>query len=227
MLNTGNLQHFIHICGLGYTRGMAAIIFDFDGTIADSFDYVADFLAASSRRAPLSTHQKQDLRQRSMIRMARQLGHPWWRLPSLFMKGRKQMTAGITDIKPFAGIPEVLQKLHAEGHELFIVSSNTVVSIHAFLHHHNLHTYFLEVDGNVGLLGKGRALRRLLKAQSLETNDAVYIGDERRDIHGAQVIDMRIIAVTWGFDQPAALKALKPTAVANKPAELITILEEL
>jgi phosphoglycolate phosphatase len=205
---------------------MAAIIFDFDGTIADSFDYVAAFLAGETRMPPLSDDQKQELRGLSMVAMARHLGHRWWRMPRLLFKGRWRMGSVINQLRPFDGIPAVLAKLHAEGHELFIVSSNSVRNVRAFLSHHKLQTYFLEIYGGVGLFGKAPALRRLLKEHQLELKDTVYIGDELRDIEAAQSIKLPVIAVTWGFARSSDLEAQQPAALANTPADLIRILEE-
>jgi phosphoglycolate phosphatase len=206
---------------------MAAIIFDFDGTIADSFDYVAGFLADEAGAGPLSEARKQELHGLSMAAMARHFGHSWWRLPGLLFKGRRQMKGVIKRLQPFSGITTVIEKLHAEGHELFIVSSNSVQNVKTFLHHHGLHTYFLEIYGGVGLFGKAPALRKLLRDQHLESKNAVYIGDELRDVQAAQSIKLPIIAVTWGFARPADLEALKPTALATTPSELVQLLEEL
>lgn len=206
---------------------MAAIILDFDGTIADSFDFIVDFVTQEAGQPPLGTTEKQALRGQSMAAIARNFGHPWWRLLGLFFRGRRQMHQAINRVKPFDGVPDVIRKLHAEGHELFIVTSNTVPNVHKFLHHHHLHENFLEVYGGVGLFGKARALKRLLKEQNFERVDALYIGDEVRDIKAAESVPLRIIAVTWGFAQPADLEALQPTALVSHPADLIRILEEL
>lgn len=205
---------------------MAAIIFDFDGTIADSFDYIAGFLADEAGQ-PLTVDQVEALRGQSMTSIGRQFGHSWTKLIRLFFKGRRRMHLVIDKVKPFADMPDVINKLHAEGHELFIVTSNTVDNVHKFLHHYDLHEYFLEVYGGAGLLGKPRYLKRLLKDQNLEREDAWYIGDETRDVKAAHKARIRMIAVTWGFARPSELEALRPTAIAQKPEEIIKILEEM
>jgi phosphoglycolate phosphatase len=205
---------------------MAAIIFDFDGTIADSFDFVVDFLAVEAGREALTAAEKQTLRGQSMASIGRGLGLSWFRLLRLFFKGRQRMGAAIDQIKPFDGIPRLLQKLHAEGHELFILTSNTVPNVHKFLHQHELHTYFLEVYGGIGVFGKAPALRKLLGEQHLEIKDSLYVGDELRDVQAAQAVAMRMVAVAWGFARPSGLEALRPTAIAETPDDLLKVLEE-
>lgn len=206
---------------------MAAIIFDFDGTIADSFDYVSDFMAREAGINKLSDEQKQSLRSLSMTDMAKKLGYHWWSAPMLFLKGRHRMQKAIRHLEPVDGMPDLMRKLHAEGHELFILSTNSLRNISRFLHHHKLHIYFLEIYGGAGIFGKARALRRLLKQQQFKTEQAVYVGDERRDVEAARAIRMRVIAVTWGFAARSDLKAHHPTAMADTPDELMRVLEEV
>jgi len=102
-----------------------------------------------------------------------------------------------------------------------------VSNVRSFLHEHALHTYFLEIYGGVGLFGKAPTLRRLLREQHLDPKDAVYIGDELRDVQAAQAVSLPVIAVTWGFARLSDLKAKRPTALANRPADLMGILDKL
>ena len=206
---------------------MATIIFDLDGTIADSFDYITDFLAHEKNKQTLEPIQKEQLKGMSMLAIARKLDHKWWKMPILFMRGRRNMERAMHKMRPFDGMPELIRKVHAEGHELFIVSSNSVKNIHKFLHHQNLHTYFLEVYGGVSIFGKSPALRQLFKEQNIDTKDAIYVGDELRDIQACQSVNLRIIAVSWGFANKNDLANLKPTALVDSPAELMSYLEEL
>lgn len=206
---------------------MSAIIFDFDGTIADSFDYVAEFLAGIVGIEQLTNKQREELRHKSMSAMTRYLNYPTWKLPMLYFRGRKAMGSDIRNIQPFKDMPDVIRKLHAEGHELFIVTSNSLNNVHAFLHQHELHEYFLKVVASVSIFGKASALRKLLKEQQLSIEDAFYVGDELRDIQSAKSINLRVISATWGFARLQDLQLAKPLALIDKPEDLLKILEEL
>jgi phosphoglycolate phosphatase len=201
------------------------IIFDFDGTIADSFDYVSEFLLAEANVGPVNESSKQILRGLSMQAMARSLGFKWYQMPRLLFRGRQGMVGSAKHLHPFDGMTEVIRKLHAEGHELFLLSSNNVRNIRAFLHKHDLHEYFLEIYGGVGLFGKAPAMRKLLRENSFDVKQAIYIGDELRDAEAAQSIGMRVISVLWGFARPEDLKTINPKRLAHKPSDIIAILE--
>ena len=208
---------------------MGAIIFDMDGTIADSFDYVSDFLVQQAHMAPLSDEQKKSLHGLSIREMASKLGYHWWDAPRLFIHGRRLMKRSIRGrrLQSFTGMTEVIHKLHNEGHELFVLSTNSLRNVHHFLDEQKIHQYFLEIYAGVGVFGKASGLRQLLKDQHLGAAETVYVCDELRDIEAAQSVGVRTVAVTWGFAKRVNLVAMKPTALADTPTELMRILEEV
>jgi phosphoglycolate phosphatase len=206
---------------------MSVIIFDFDGTIADSRDYFVNFIAKEANKFPLSEKELQGLHGLPLVTIARRLGHHWWQMPNLYFKGRKKMDAIIPDLKPFRGMIDVVDKLHAEGHELFIVSSNSVKNIRRFLKRHHIYEHFLEIYGGAEVFGKSRTIRQLLKRNNLTTKESILIGDELRDVQAAQSLGMRVVAVTWGFASKTIIEEAKPTAIAYSPADIIRILNEI
>lgn len=207
---------------------MATIIFDFDGTIADSFDYVAGFLEQHVRRShPLTPEEKKTLRGMTMKQMALHLGSPYWKLPILFILGRQAMGRAIYNVPIFEGMGKVIEQLHAEGHELMIVSSNNNRNIRKSLKQHHMYKYFTDVYGNAAFFGKKRAIRRILWRNSLKVKDAFYIGDEVRDVVAAKAAGIRVISAAWGFDERKILESHGPTAIADKPHDIVRLLEEL
>jgi phosphoglycolate phosphatase len=203
------------------------VIFDFDGTIADSFGVIIEvFEKLTKQPRKLSQAELDELRDLPLLSIAKKLGLSNWQIPFLLYRGRRMMANRLPEIQPFAGIPEVIEKLHAEGHELFIMSSNSQRNIKKFLKTYNLNTYFVDVKGGVGIFSKPRALRGLLRGNNLEVSNTFYIGDETRDVEAAQQVGTRSIAVLWGFARDEKLVALNPTATATEPSDIVRILEE-
>jgi phosphoglycolate phosphatase len=135
------------------------------------------------------------------------------------------MDVVIKDIKPFPGMKDVIKKLHAEGHELFIVSSNSVKNIRIFLKHHEMQELFVEIYGGVEMFGKAAMLHQLLRDNNLKVNQSISVGDEVRDAQAAKSIGMRTVAVTWGFAKKEDLVEVEPSYVIDTPDELINKLE--
>jgi phosphoglycolate phosphatase len=124
-----------------------AIIFDFDGTIADSFQYVYDFLCREAGRpADEQAAAAMQYRGMSMKAMALKLGIPLWRLPFLYFRGRKVMREHLMDVQPFGGMPELIRALHSSGERMYIVSSNSARNIRNFLKTNELESYFIGED---------------------------------------------------------------------------------
>jgi len=206
---------------------MAAFIFDFDGTIADSRDYIIDFIAKEAGAYPLDTLKKHELYGKSVIAIARHLGIRWYQLPKLLIKGRNNMAKIMHHLKPYPGMIEVLKKINHEGHQVIIVSSNSVKNIRSFLKHHKLDEEILAVYGGIEVFGKAPIFRQVINEFALDINQTIIIGDELRDIEAAQSVNLRQVAVTWGFASIEQLRETKPTWIAEQPGMLLKILEEI
>jgi phosphoglycolate phosphatase len=206
---------------------MSAIVFDFDGTIVDSRKYFIEFISKEAGRSPLTQVEEESLYGLPLAAVAKALGMSWWRLPRLYFKGRKRMDAVIRDLEPFEDMPKTIKKLHAEGHELFIISSNSIKNIRVFLKKHKLREHFVEIYGGVEVFGKASMFHRLLREHGFKPNELISVGDEIRDIEAAQSVKVKTVAVTWGFARAEDLKKLGPDAMANTPEEIIMAIAEL
>ena len=200
---------------------MKTVIFDFDGTIADSFDFVLDFLIEAAGHEPITDSGiRDDYRQLSMLGMARRLGISWFKLPFLLMRGRQEMARRMQHVKPFPEMVELLRELHKSNYQLLIVSTNAAQTIELFLRQNQLADYFDKIVGSISVFGKAPALRRIVKNFQLRLTDVVYIGDEVRDIEASKAAGIDCISVSWGFANTRFLEAAKPFALVHTPAEL-------
>jgi len=206
---------------------MANIIFDFDGTIADSFEVIVSIIKKLTHvRGELDEASVYELRQQPIPVIMKKLNVHSWQLPILVVRGRYMMKHRMKEIKLFEGMIKTLEELHAEGHNLFIVSSNSSHNVVELLKQHNLAKGFVDIEGGVSLNNKESALTKLIRRNSLDTRETWYIGDELRDIDAATATELRSIAVSWGFTDKNTLMSHEPTALAQKPTDIMTILND-
>lgn len=202
-----------------------ALIFDFDGTLGDSFELAADIAYELTGLSPLPAAEVAKLRRLPLIKAVRRVGIPLHRLPRLLLSGRQAMHERIHEVAPFPGITETLQALHEAGYNMLIMSSNSEQNVRAFLRGNGLELYFSGVYGGVGLFGKAAALRKIIRRNGLKAAECFYIGDEERDIIAAARAGVRPVAVTWGYQAAEALAARRPYAMIKMPPELIELIE--
>lgn len=206
-------------------QSVKTIVFDFDGTIANSFSSLLGvFEDITDRQQKLTPTEIDDLRKKTLKEILDYLEVKKWQIPRLIIKAKKAMAIKITDIKPFDGLPQVIKTLHQDGYRLFILSSNSSKIISKFLKANNMDSYFVSVYGDIGLRSKASALKKLMKKEHITKAQCVYIGDEVRDIEASRKISITHVAVGWGFNHPSTLKDQHPTALAMKPRDLLTIL---
>lgn len=208
---------------------MATLIFDFDGTIADTLTAIVQItnrLAPAYGFTPTTPDRLAHLRTLTPQQLIEQSEIPLFRMPFLIRRVRRELRQEIPNISPIQGLPEVLVEL-AQCHQLMIVSSNAASNIQQFLTLNQLTGLFDPIYANVGLLGKARRLRRILNRHGLLPSHTLYVGDETRDIAAAHQIGLPVTAVSWGFSSLEALQNQQPTFVATEPAQLQAIASQI
>jgi phosphoglycolate phosphatase len=200
-------------------------IFDFDGTIVDSFVAMIAVFNKNVRGTdnPLTTEEIQRLRGMSSRRAIRNLGVKWWQVPKLLIEGLPDFHALLPGLNTFPGLQETFVALQQRGDKLFIVTSNTRGSVDTFLGLHNLEKYFTDIDTGAGIFTKSKHIRNLIRKNNLKRRQTVYVGDETRDIQAARLARVKIVSVAWGFNTRAILKRQRPNYLIDTPKELLLI----
>ena len=202
------------------------LIFDFDGTLADTFHHLVEIsnrLAEEFRFRAITPTQVKLFKSYSVLEVIRELEVPLLKVPQIVRRAQQELQKDIAAVDPFPGLHDALQALKARGVQMGILTTNSAKNVHAFLKNHDIDIFdFVVTTGHVW--GKHTALKRLLKKHGLTAGQVVYIGDETRDIEAAQKAGVKIAAVTWGYNSAEALRQAGPDFLIPTPARLSDLL---
>jgi phosphoglycolate phosphatase len=205
------------------------ILFDFDGTLADSFSQslaAYNHLAPRLNLKPAPPEQVADMRKMGAGPLMRALGIPMWKLPRLMIAARAELQNRIQDVQPFPGMADALRDLAAAGTKMAILTSNSRENVATFLARHQLGD-FLDIDAGASLFGKGTRLSRLLKDLGCAPACTAYVGDTVPDIRAAREAGIIAVAVAWGYSDRVLLEAENPDALVDRPEDLARVLLDL
>jgi phosphoglycolate phosphatase len=199
--------------GSGSGRAERLVIFDFDGTLADSaawFTGVLNDVARAYGFRVLTKEQIEALRGCDNRTIVRALGVPTWKLPFIARHVRRLAARDADRIRLFAGVEAMLQSLSARGFHLAIVSSNGEDTIRRVLGPETSQLIGTYACG-AALFGKARRIRAVLRRTGIGPDRAIAIGDEVRDIEAARRAGIASGAIAWGYATPELLSRHRPT----------------
>lgn len=197
-------------------------IFDFDGTLADSFGFfvsVINRLAEHHNFRPIDTNHLERVRGYDIKTLLRQADLPLWKLPQVGSHYKRLMTENIATISLFDGIGPLLRQLAEGSVVLAVVSSNSPENVRRVLGP-ELAGLIRHYECGAALLGKRTHLRRVLLHSGVPAQRAIYIGDETRDRDAAKAEMIDFGAVAWGYATPAALAGAAPTCMFESPSDI-------
>src|SRR6266404_1739178 len=131
-------------------------------------------------------------------------------------------------LEAFAGMEEVLLRLHAEGRRLGVVTAKRRSTVDlAFARVPLAHLFETVVGGDETEKHKPDPEPLLLAAGRLgvDPTTAAYVGDSPFDIRAAKAAGMYAVAVTWGrIHDRSKLEREEPDAIADTAEELFELL---
>lgn len=186
-------------------------IFDFDGTLADSFPW---FIASLDQTADhfglkrVDPNEIESLREMSSRDALNHLRVPMLKLPAITLYMHNLFAEGMHDIALFPGAAEMLFALHEAGVKLALVSSNAETNVR-----HVLGAAAGVVDHyscGASLWGKAQKFGGVLRTLRQSTARTISIGDEIRDIDAAHQAKLTAGVMTFGYNSRRALAGHGP-----------------
>lgn len=204
------------------------ILFDFDGTIADSFDGMITIINALAEKyhfKKLQGNEINSLRAENVTTLFKKLNVSLLKLPLLARDTKAMQQEQITMIKPINGVKEALIELQKAGFKLGILTSNGQENVQNFLKKNNIDVFtYFSFDSS--LFGKDKMIKRFINKHKLDQDQVIYVGDEIRDIEASINAGITMIAVTWGFNSKEGLVKYQPDYLIEKPSDLIHVLKK-
>src|SRR5207245_5767296 len=188
----------------GHTRGL---IFDFDGTLVDSYPLIEAAFAHVMQTYRL------DEAARALFRQSRGLPLPeqmklvapdmWEDLVATY----RAIDATLGHARVFRGIPTLVRKLHQAGAPLGVVSCKRRALVEAELEAAGLRGYFDVVFGYEDVTPPKPAPDPLLAAigqLGLSRTHSIYVGDSMVDLETGRAARVRTVLAAWGRPPGAA-----------------------
>lgn len=200
-----------------------AVLFDFDGTLVNSYSY---FIEGVKRYAPILGYRvPQDKETASMrTRPAREiiktLGISTYKLPLLVTLVRWEMKKAIAELDLFPGVHELLHELRKKIPFLGVVSSNSEGLVKAVLKRHDCELFDAYCCG-ISLAGKAAVMSKLIKRKKLDKKKTLLIGDEYRDLVAAKETGIQSGAVSWGYNAAHYLADGHPDFLFESPEQIL------
>ncbi|PLZ31389.1 carotenoid oxygenase, partial [Fischerella thermalis WC542] len=146
-----------------------------------------------------------------------------FKIPFLVKKIKGELKSKIPELKPIPGMKEALINLKNAGHRLGIITSNSKDNVTEFLRINELDNLFEFIYSGITIFGKTTIINNLLKQKQLKPEEVIYVGDETRDIEASKKANIKVVAVSWGFNSPEVLAKQNPNYLIHHPSELLDV----
>lgn len=200
-----------------YTGERPVVIFDLDGTLLNTLEDLHLSINHTLAWAGLPTQSHAGTRAyvgngiRKLVERSAPAGTPAEVIDELLAEFDRYYAEHCNDhTAPYAGIPELLERLHAEGIRTAVVSNKTQYAVTSLVATHFPGAFEAVVGVREGVAKKPAPDMVALALSEMgagEDAPAVYVGDSEVDVATAANAGLPCLAVTWGFRTEAQLTA--------------------
>ncbi len=207
----------------GHTRG---VIFDFDGTLVDSYPLIETAFGEVMRAHRLDEAARELFRKSRGLPLPEQMKRISPEIWEELVATYRRVDARLGHAQVFRGVPTLVRRLQAAGVRLGVVSSKRHLLVEAELDATRLRPFFEVVIGYEDVTPPKPAPDPLLAAMarlSLERTETLYVGDSAVDLETGRAARVRTVLATWGL--PAESRALLDyhRLQATRPSDMLAL----
>ena len=206
-----------------------AILFDYDGTLADAREAFAQCYRVAAQKLALTEPSSDDVAPfiGTPVPVAFQTLFPQAD-PALAIAFASEFQRSADDLmvpmtRMYDGVSDAVRKLHDAGYKLGIVSQKLHRRLESMLERDGLSDCFGVVIGGDDMPAfKPDPRGLLIGIQRMDStpDETLFVGDTPIDGETARNADVRFIAVTTGVYTGEQLSAYEPVAILNSVADL-------
>ena len=207
------------------------ILFDLDGTLTDSGEGIINCAILALEHYGLPIPDREEMRtfvgpplHDTFIRF----GVPEDKAEEAIRIYRSRyIPIGAYENTPYPGIRELLERLQAEGHKLYVATSKPEGMSVDILEHFDLAKYFDIIAGasfDRSRSSKEDVITYLLE-QCGESAEKIMVGDTAFDVIGAKAHGIPTVGVSWGYGTVEDMKNAGAVSIAYTMDELYEALK--
>lgn len=209
------------------------LIFDFDGTLADTAPLIIKTMQATMRVMDLPLRDNNECRSIIGLRLEDIPERLWPEIKVIGNEFSKTYRSIFNELKHplnvacYPKVTKSLRYLLSEGYGLAIASSRNHKSLHEFLRLYGISDCFSTVIGGDDIENGKPAPDTVLKILSLEgwnPEETMVVGDARYDIIMGKKAGVHTCGVTYGYGSSAEIQSEHPDYMIPKFDNLLTIL---
>ncbi|XOZ34015.1 HAD family hydrolase [Halomonadaceae bacterium KBTZ08] len=199
-----------------------AVIFDWDGTLIDSVDHIADSLERAAQDLGYPAREREALRHIVGLGMEEALDQLWPGITREEMTRLREVYAhhffqcDTTPDDLFEGVSDLLAGLHG-GPTLAVATGKSRPGLDRALSSSGLSHYFplTRCANETASKPDPLMLRQIVAETAIPVERMVMVGDTIYDMEMARRIGMPAIGVTWGVHSHEQLAGHSPMAIAS------------
>lgn len=213
---------------------MKSILFDFDGTLMDTWPGIQSTIKAALMELKIPFEERSVTRSlvgMPLVKVFKQLMPDNDPVADAAARKYRELfpRIGMPGAKPFEGVPGLLEDLRRDGRQLFLVTARNELIARRMMEAHGLTRFFTwvrgELEGEVPE-GKSHMVAEVLNRFDLDPSGCVMIGDRRYDVAAAVANGIKAVGVTYGYGTVRELQDAGASRLAGTVGELNELLTD-